>query len=64
MCHFHESSIFDGFSSTPVGSVASSNVQRTANKSLIERDLIDREDRSFTVIDRFFRIWIREREDN
>jgi len=42
---------------------SSSNVQRAAN-SLIKRDLIDREDRSFTVIDRFFRIWIREREDN
>jgi uncharacterized protein len=41
----------------------SSNVQRAAT-SLVKRDLIDREDRGFTVIDRFFRLWIREREES
>ncbi len=28
-----------------------------------KRDLIDREDRSVFILDRFFRIWIREREE-
>jgi hypothetical protein len=30
---------------------------------LTKRDLIDREDRSVFILDRFFRIWIREREE-
>lgn len=40
-----------------------SSVQRAAT-TLIKRDLIDRAARSFTVTDRFFRIWIQEREEN
>jgi hypothetical protein len=41
----------------------SSSVQRAVT-GLVSRDLIDREDRALIVIDRFFRIWIREREDS
>lgn len=35
-----------------------SNAQRAAD-SLLEKDVIDREDRSFIITDRFFRLWIR-----
>ncbi|MBN1825166.1 MAG: ATP-binding protein [Candidatus Eisenbacteria bacterium] len=37
---------------------SASNAQRAA-EGLLERDIIDRENGSFTIIDRFFRAWIR-----
>ena len=40
----------------------SSSVQRAVT-GLVRRDLVDREDRSLIISDRFFRIWIQERED-
>ncbi len=33
------------------------------SSALVKRDLIDRDARSFIISDRFFRIWIREREE-
>ena len=38
---------------------AASNVQRAAD-SLLERDIIDYEDGSFVITDRFFKIWIQK----
>jgi len=38
-----------------------SNAQRAVN-SLLERDVIDRSNGSFIIVDRFFRIWIRDRQ--
>ena len=40
-----------------------SSVHRAVT-SLPARDLIDREDRSLVITDKFFRVWIREREEN
>ena len=39
-----------------------SAIQRLSG-ALLKRDVIDRDARSFVISDRFFRIWIRERED-
>ena len=39
-----------------------SAIQRLS-AALLKRDVIDRNARSFVISDRFFRIWIRERED-
>jgi AAA+ ATPase superfamily predicted ATPase len=39
-----------------------SNAQRAA-EALLERDVIDRDNGSFIIIDRFFRIWIRQMHD-
>ncbi|MBA7521307.1 hypothetical protein ES705_13414 [subsurface metagenome] len=39
-----------------------SNVQR-ASEVLLERDIIDRDNGSFVIIDRFFRIWINKTQD-
>jgi hypothetical protein len=36
---------------------SASNVQR-AIEPLLERDIIDRDNGSFVIIDRFFRLWI------
>ena len=38
---------------------AASNVQRAAD-SLLERDIIDYEDGSFVITDRFFKIWVQK----
>ncbi len=39
-----------------------SAIQRLSG-ALLKRDVIDRDARSFVISDRFFRLWIRERED-
>ena len=36
---------------------AASNAQRAA-EALLERDVLDREDGSYLIADRFFRIWV------
>jgi len=38
---------------------SASNAQR-ASQSLLEKDLIDPEDGSFVIVDRFLRLWIRD----
>jgi hypothetical protein len=40
------------------GLQSASNAQR-AVEGLVEKDLIDRENGSFVIVDRFFRLWIR-----
>jgi uncharacterized protein len=40
---------------------SASNSQR-AVESLLKRDLIDRDNGSFLITDRFFRIWIQQRQ--
>lgn len=43
------------------GMRSASNAQR-AVEALLERDVIDRDNGSFVIVDRFFRIWIQQRE--
>jgi hypothetical protein len=38
---------------------SASNVQR-AIESLLERDVIDRNNSSFIIVDRFFKIWVQK----
>ena len=38
----------------------SASTVQSATRALLDRDLIDRENASFQILDRFFRLWIRE----
>jgi uncharacterized protein len=38
---------------------SASNAQR-ASQALLQKDLIERENGSFVIVDRFLRLWIRE----
>jgi hypothetical protein len=52
---------FSGAFVQKYGLTSPSNSQRSAD-ALLNRDLIDRDRESFTIVDRFFRIWILRRQ--
>ena len=52
---------FSGIFIRRYGLGSASNSQR-AVESLLNRDLIDRDNGSFLITDRFFRIWIQQRQ--
>jgi hypothetical protein len=42
----------------------SASTAQRASQSLVEKDIIDPDDGSFVIVDRFFRIWIRNMESS
>jgi hypothetical protein len=56
----HEAAKVQPFSAAFIGTYAlgsASNVQRVVD-SLLEKDVIDRDNGSFLISDRFFRLWV------